>query len=94
MGGLRMTPRLRGAARSRFPNDPMLCGEDVLAADGRFRTFTPLRLSLYRALSERFKKVGAEIPAYLCMEPASIHEHVFGAVPARPATIGERLARA
>ena len=94
MGGLRMTPRLRGAARGRFPNDPMLCGEDVLASDGRFRTFTPLRLSLYRALAERFKKAGAEIPAYLCMEPASVHEHVFGAVPARPATIGERLAHA
>jgi DNA repair photolyase len=94
MGGLRMTPRLRSAARSRFPNDPKLCGEDVLASDGRFRTFTPLRLSLYRALADRFKKAGAEIPAYLCMEPASVHEHVFGAVPARPATIGERLARA
>jgi spore photoproduct lyase len=94
MGGLRMTPRLRSAARSRFPNDPMLCGEDVLASDGRFRTFTPLRLSLYRTLADRFKKAGAEIPAYLCMEPASVHEHVFGAVPSRPATIGERLARA
>jgi DNA repair photolyase len=93
MGGLRMTPRLRGAARGRFPGDPMLCGEDVLATDGRFRTFTPLRLSLYRALAERFKKAGAEIPAYLCMEPASVHQHVFGAAPARPATIGERLAR-
>ncbi len=93
MGGLRMTPRLRGAARGRFPNDPMLCGEDVLAADGRFRTFTPLRLSLYRALAERFKRASAEIPAYLCMEPASVHEHVFGAAPSRPATIGERLAR-
>jgi spore photoproduct lyase len=93
MGGLRMTPRLRGAARSRFPNDPMLCGEDVLAADGRFRTFTPLRLSLYRTLADRFKRAGAEIPAYLCMEPASVHEHVFGGLPARPATIGERLAR-
>jgi spore photoproduct lyase len=94
MGGLRMTPRLRSAARSRFPHDPMLCGEDVLASDGRFRTFTPLRLSLYRTLADRFKKAGAEIPAYLCMEPASVHEHVFGAVPARPAAIGERLARA
>jgi spore photoproduct lyase len=93
MGGLRMTPRLRGAARSRFPNDTMLCGEDVLASDGRFRTFTPLRLSLYRALVERFKKAGATIPAYLCMEPASVHANVFGAVPSRPATIGERLAR-
>jgi spore photoproduct lyase len=93
MGGLRMTPRLRGTARSRFPHDRMLCGEDVLASDGRFRAFTPLRLSLYRTLAERFKKAGAEIPAYLCMEPASVHEHVFGAAPVRPATIGERLAR-
>jgi spore photoproduct lyase len=93
MGGLRMTPRLRNAARGRFPTDPMLCGEDVLATDGRFRTFTPLRLSLYRVLADRFKKAGAEIPAYLCMEPASVHEHVFGAAPARPATIGGRLAR-
>jgi spore photoproduct lyase len=93
MGGLRMTPRLRGAARSRFPDDRMLCGEDVLASDGRFRAFTPLRLSLYRTLAERFKKAGAEIPAYLCMEPASVHEHVFGAVPAKAATISERLAR-
>ena len=93
IGGLRMTPRLRGIARGRFPSDPMLCGEDVLAPDGRFRAFTPLRLSLYRALAERFGKAGAEIPAYLCMEPASVHERVFGAAPARPATIGERLAR-
>ena len=93
MGGLRMTPRLRGAARSRFPDDPMLCGEDVLAPDGRFRTFTPLRLNLYRSLADRFRKSGAEIPSYLCMEPASVHEHVFGTVPARPATIGERLSR-
>jgi len=94
MGGLRMTPRLRGIARRRFPDDPMLCGEDVLAPDGRFRTFTPLRLSLYRTLAERFQKAGACIPAYLCMEPASVHEHVFGVAPSRPATIGERLARA
>jgi spore photoproduct lyase len=93
MGGLRMTPRLRGAARSRFPDDSMLCGEDVLASDGRFRAFTPLRVSLYRALADRFRKAGTEIPAYLCMEPASIHQHVFGAAPSRPATIGERLAR-
>ena len=93
MGGLRMTPRLRGIARRRFPADAMLCGEDVLAPDGRFRAFTPLRLSLYRTLAERFKKLGAEIPAYLCMEPPSVHERVFGAAPARPATIGERLAR-
>jgi spore photoproduct lyase len=94
MGGLRMTPTLRTIARRRFPGDPMLCGEDVLASDGRFRTFTPLRLQLYRTLAERFRKAGADVPAYLCMEPASIHERVFGATPPRPAEIGELLATA
>jgi len=92
IGGLRMTPGLRNVARRRFANDPMLCGEDVLASDGRYRAFVPLRLKLYRTLAERFRNCGAEIPAYLCMEPAAIHERVFGAVPPRPATIGERLA--
>src|ERR1700683_617732 len=79
MGGLRMTPALRAAARRRFPTDAMLLGEDVLSADGRYRTFTLMRLRLYRILSERFKKTGAEIPAYLCMENSSVHHRVFGA---------------
>ncbi len=92
MGGLRMTPGLRTVARRRFANDPMLCGEEVMAPDGRYRTFTPLRLKLFSTLAERFRNCGAEIPAYLCMEPAAIHERVFGTVPPRPATIGERLA--
>jgi spore photoproduct lyase len=94
IGGLRMTPALKSAARRRHPDDAMLCGEDVLAADGRFRTFTPLRLRLYRELAAKFKKAGAEIPSYLCMEAPSVHEKVFGATPLRPATIGERLATA
>ena len=93
IGGLRMTPTLRTAARARFPHDAMLCTEDVLAPDGRFRTFTPLRLKLYRTLAERFRLASSEIPAYLCMEPPSVHERVFGATAPRPATIGERLAR-
>lgn len=92
MGSLRMTPTLRTIARRRHPHDPMLCGEDVLAADGRLRVFTPLRLRLYRALAAKFKEAGAEFPAYLCMEPASVHERVFGTAPPRPATIGQRLA--
>ncbi len=92
MGGLRMTPTLKSAARRRHPDDAMLCGEDVLAPDGRYRSFAPLRLRLYRQLAAKFRKAGAEIPSYLCMEVPSVHEKVFGATPPRPATIGERLA--
>ncbi|MGH7933722.1 MAG: radical SAM protein [Candidatus Binataceae bacterium] len=92
MGGLRMTPKLRATARRRFADDPMLCGEDVIAPDGRYRAFAPLRLKLYTGLSERIRRAAPALPQYLCMESASVHERVFGAPPAPPAVMGARLA--
>jgi len=92
MGTLRMTPGLRAAARRRFPADAMLLGEDVLAPDGRYRAFAPIRLRLYKILAEKFKKAGAEVPAYLCMEPSSVHERVFNRPAPAPSVAGERLA--
>jgi spore photoproduct lyase len=92
MGGLRMTPALRAAARRRFPSDAMLRGEDILAEDGRYRTFAPMRIRLYKILADKFKSAGAEIPSYLCMENSSVHERVFGTPASHPAATGERLA--
>ncbi len=92
MGGLRMSPGLRAAARRRFPADPMLLGEEVLAADGRYRTFTPLRARLFRMLSERIRKQAPSLAVYLCMESATMSERIFGARPPGPAALGERLA--
>jgi spore photoproduct lyase len=92
IGGLRMTPGLRTTARRRFPADPMLLGEDVLGKDGRYRTFTPLRLRLFSKLRERIAKACADLPVYLCMETASMHHRVFGAAPPTPTALGSRLA--
>lgn len=92
MGGLRMTPALRAAARQRFPDDPMLVGEEVLGPDGRYRTFTPLRLKLYTALGDRIKSSNARLQTYLCMESASVHRRVFGAAATPPVVLGARLA--
>jgi DNA repair photolyase len=92
LGGLRMTPSLRAAARRRFPNDPMLCGEEVLSPDGRYRTFTPLRLKLYRILTDRLAKTGGRIPVYLCMESSSANEQIFGTKAASRSALAERLA--
>ncbi len=91
MGGLRMTPGLRTAARRRFPDDPMLVGEDVLCPDGRYRAFTPLRLKLYRQIAERLSRAGAPVQTYLCMEPASVHRRVFASETLTPADTRERL---
>jgi len=92
MGGLRMTPALRAAARRRFPKDPMLTGEEVLGPDGRMRSFTPLRLRLFASIRARIERQAPKMPLYLCMESASVHERVFGAMPATPAMLGARLA--
>jgi spore photoproduct lyase len=92
MGGLRLTPALRAAARRRFPDDPMLLGEEVLASDGRFRAFMPLRTKFYSILSERIKKADAKLQTYLCMESPSVHRQVLGEAAPAPATLGARLA--
>ena len=92
MGGLRMTPALRTAARRRFPADPMLTGEDVIAPDGRFRTFTPMRLRLFASIRAKIERQAPRVPLYLCMESASVHERVLGTSPASPAAMGARLA--
>jgi DNA repair photolyase len=92
LGTLRMTPALRTIARRRFPDDRMLIGEEVLAPDGRYRAFAPLRVALYRAIAERIRRAAPRVPQYLCMESASVHERVLGARPSSPAALGERLA--
>ncbi len=94
IGGLRLSPGLRAAARRRFPADPMLAGEEVLAPDGRYRTFTPLRARLFRTLSERIRRQAPGLAVYLCMESSAMSERIFGAPPPVPAVLGERLAQA
>ncbi|MFI5353949.1 MAG: radical SAM protein, partial [Candidatus Binatales bacterium] len=88
LGGLRMPPALRAAARRRFPGDPMLAGEDVLSPDGRYRTFAPLRLRIYRALSERIRTAAPRLPHYLCMERPKVSAAVLGAPAPNPAALG------
>src|SRR5579875_1840359 len=93
LGGLRMTPGLRQAARRRFPADPMLVGEEVLAPDGRYRTFLPLRTSLMRAIASHIGRRAPGVANYLCMESATMSERVFGRPAPRSAHLGERLAQ-
>ena len=92
LGGLRMTPALRAAARRRHPHDPLLCGEEVLAPDGRYRSFTPLRVGLLSALERRIAAASPAIARYLCMEPPSIHRRILGHAPPRVAALGAAIA--
>ena len=93
LGGLRMTPALRSAARRRHPHDPMLCGEEVLAPDGRYRTFTPLRAALLRdagAANRRRQPRNHALPVHGAAEHPS--SACSGAAPAPAAALGAALA--
>jgi DNA repair photolyase len=92
LGGLRMTPALRSVARRRHPRDPLLCGEEVLAPDGRYRTFAPLRANLMRVLERRIAAANPAIVRYLCMETPSMYRRVMGRAPLSASMAGAELA--
>ena len=81
-GSLRLTPGLRKIMRRRFPDTRLLGGEHVACADGKWRTFQPLRVTMYRCLTERLRDVAPDVPVYMCMETPTVWRKVFGSAPA------------
>ncbi|MBI3300986.1 MAG: radical SAM protein [Deltaproteobacteria bacterium] len=81
LGSLRLTPTLRATVRRRFPHTRLLSGEQVPCADGKWRTFQALRVSMYRALTGWLKEAAPHVPLYMCMETTPVWEKVFGRAP-------------
>jgi spore photoproduct lyase len=92
MGALRLTPSLRTRVRSRFPGTPLLAGEQVACADGKWRDFQPLRVAMYRRLRTWLREAFPDVPLYLCMETPAVWEQVFGAAPPSEQALGAMLA--
>lgn len=81
LGSLRLTPALRATMRRRFSQTRLLSGEQVLCADGKWRTFQALRVKMYRAVTGWLKEAAPTTPSYMCMETAPVWEKVFGRAP-------------
>jgi len=81
LGSLRMTPRLKAAIRARQDRGQILSGELVPCADGKERVWRGLRVQMYRHILEWLRGVDANMPLYICMEPASVWEKVMGQAP-------------
>ncbi len=90
LGSLRLTPALRATMRQRFPHTRLLSGEQILCADGKWRTFQALRVTMYRMLTGWLKEAAPQVPLYMCMETAPVWEKVFGRAP----TCDKEVARA
>lgn len=81
LGSLRMTPALRNTVRRRFPQTRILSGEQVVCADGKWRTFQALRVKMYRTILGWLKEAAPQVPHYMCMETAAVWEKVRGYTP-------------
>jgi spore photoproduct lyase len=92
MGALRLSPALRTRMRARFPGTPLLAGEQIVAADGKWRDFQPLRVGMYRNVRRCVEEALPRAPLYLCMETPDVWERVFGAAPPRDQELGAVLA--
>jgi spore photoproduct lyase len=92
MGALRFSPGLRTKVRSRFPGTPLLAGEQVPSADGKWRDFQPLRVDMYRRVRAFGEAALPDVPLYLCMETPDVWQRVFGTAPESEQALGARLA--
>jgi spore photoproduct lyase len=92
LGGLRLSAALRTRIRARFGAVPVLAGEHVLGADGKWRDFQALRIGMYRHVRALVREAFPAVPQYLCMETPAVWTRVFGAPPPREQLLGATLA--
>jgi spore photoproduct lyase len=72
MGGFRTMPRLKQILKEKNSHLPLFSGELIYGEDGKLRYFRPLRVDMYKAMDDEFRKCSSEIPLYMCMESPEI----------------------
>ncbi len=68
LGCLRMTPRLKQAVETRFPDSSILDGILVPGFDGKLRYPRSRRMEIYRLMLHWIREKAERVPVYLCME--------------------------
>jgi spore photoproduct lyase len=72
LGSFRFKQSWAKIFRKRFSASDLLLNEFVLSADSKFRYFKPIRLEMYRKITELLEKWNTNIPIYLAMEPPEV----------------------
>jgi spore photoproduct lyase len=82
MGTFRFMPALHATVQERFPRSQLFCGEFIPGLDGKMRYFKPLRINMYRRMTESLAKRAPDTTVYLCMEDEQVWIQSFGFQPA------------
>jgi len=76
LGCFRYTRALERTIRLRFPEDLLLLDEFVLADDGKFRYFKPLRAQMYRYIIGLLRERAPKLSISLCMETPEVRKRL------------------
>lgn len=91
LGALRLSPTLKEIMKRRFPKSALPYGELILAEDGKFRYFKPIRVEMYQALVGWIEEFGQGTTVYACMERPQVWQKVFGKLIPTDEEIGDSL---
>lgn len=91
LGALRMTPRLKGLIRDRFPSSRLPLGELVATGDGKLRYFKPLRVDLLGQMRAWIREAAPGVRIYACMEDTGVWGKVFPGRPPAEVELGDSL---
>ncbi|MFH1521324.1 MAG: radical SAM protein [archaeon] len=83
-----------GALRfKKTPSTKIIYGELLPGLDNKMRYFKPIRIEMFKKISELIKKFNKDIPIYLCMESPEVWEKSLGWRPKNSIEIDEFLNR-
>lgn len=91
LGSFRFMPPLKQIIQKRFPESRIVYGEFIQGMDGKMRYFKPLRMELYKRITEYIRKNAPDVCVYFCMEDDDIWREVMGFVPPEPDGISDML---
>ena len=72
IGGFRSMSSLKTLLKTKNDHLSLFSGEMILAADGKYRYFRPLRVALYKAMQDEFERLYGDITLYMCMESPEV----------------------
>ena len=82
LGSFRFMPSLKPIIQKRFPGSKIIYGEFITGLDGKMRYFKPLRIDLYRKMTDWIREIAPDVLIYFCMEDDEVWQKALGFTPA------------
>ena len=91
IGSFRFMPTLKPMIEKRFPESKICYGEFIRGLDNKMRYFKPLRIRVYKAMTDRIRSHSRDVLVYFCMEDEKVWNETLGYFPEKEGELGSLL---